>query len=65
MTGKGIAYIVSIEIGGCYLGAEFVAEALRRIPFMRKLLETFGFNFLRNVDPVAVKRGISRRTVVW
>uniref|UniRef100_A0A7S0CTX8 Glucose-6-phosphate isomerase n=1 Tax=Amorphochlora amoebiformis TaxID=1561963 RepID=A0A7S0CTX8_9EUKA len=56
-TGKPITNIVAVGIGGSYLGAEFVAEALSTGP-AAKGAEGRTLRFLANVDPVAVERAL-------
>mmetsp|Transcript_10940 Transcript_10940/g.26838 ORF Transcript_10940/g.26838 Transcript_10940/m.26838 type:complete len:521 (+) Transcript_10940:125-1687(+) len=56
-TGKAITNVVAIGIGGSYLGAEFVAEALSTGP-AAKYAEGRQLRFLANVDPVAVERAL-------
>lgn len=57
-TGKPIQNVVSIGIGGSYLGGEFVAEALKTDPLGSKACQGRTLRFLANVDPVAVKRAL-------
>lgn len=55
-TGKKLTSIVSVGIGGSYLGVDFIFEALRT---------KYGFEdgrtmrFLANVDPIDVRRALS------
>jgi glucose-6-phosphate isomerase len=55
-TGKPLVNVISIGIGGSYLGPEFVYEALKTSP--TSAASAFGrtLRFLANVDPVDVKR---------
>ena len=55
-TGKEIKNFISIGIGGSYLGAEYVAEALKTDPTAEAAAKGFNLRFLANVDPIAVKR---------
>ena len=57
VTGERITNVVSIGIGGSYLGAEFVAEALSTGP-EAKGAKGRTLRFLANVDPVAVERAL-------
>ncbi len=56
MTGKALKNVISIGIGGSYLGPEFVFEALRHDPAARAAAEGRRLRFLANVDPVDVAR---------
>eukprot|EP00466_Bigelowiella_natans_P005036 jgi/Bigna1/57484/fgenesh1_pm.16_\ len=58
-TGKAITSVVAIGIGGSYLGAEFVAEALSTGP-AAKNASGRTLEFLANVDPVAVERALRK-----
>jgi len=58
-TGKRLVNVVSIGIGGSYLGPEFVYEALRFAPRAREAGEGRALRFLANVDPVDVARALS------
>lgn len=55
-TGKPIKNVISIGIGGSYLGPEFVFEALRRQPECAGAAKGRTLRFLANVDPVDVER---------
>ena len=55
-TGKELTTVVSIGIGGSYLGPEFVYEALRADPAAAKAAEGRQLKFLANVDPVDMYR---------
>ena len=55
-TGKAIKNVISIGIGGSYLGPEFVFEALRRQPECVVAAKGRTLRFLANVDPVDVER---------
>lgn len=58
-TGKQLTTILSIGIGGSYLGPEFVYEALRTDPNASKSAAGRTLRFLANVDPVDVARALS------
>ncbi|TYZ63830.1 hypothetical protein PybrP1_007576 [[Pythium] brassicae (nom. inval.)] len=58
-TGKPIKNIVSIGIGGSYLGPEYVFEALRYEPAAQAASAGRTLRFLANVDPVDVARATS------
>lgn len=55
-TGRPIKNIISVGIGGSYLGPEFVYEALRTDPVGKTTSEGRTLRFLANVDPVDVAR---------
>ncbi|KAF1331494.1 Glucose-6-phosphate isomerase, partial [Globisporangium splendens] len=55
-TGKVLKNIISIGIGGSYLGPEYVFEALRYEPAAKAASEGRTLRFLANVDPVDVAR---------
>lgn len=55
-TGKRLTNVISIGIGGSYLGPEFVYEALRVDPVAQPLAAGRRLRFLANVDPVDVFR---------
>ncbi|DBA02154.1 TPA: hypothetical protein N0F65_004789 [Lagenidium giganteum] len=55
-TGKQIKNVISIGIGGSYLGPEFVYEALRFEPVAKAASAGRTLRFLANVDPVDVAR---------
>lgn len=55
-TGKVLKNIISIGIGGSYLGPEYVFEALRYEPVAKAASEGRTLRFLANVDPVDVAR---------
>lgn len=57
-TGKPLTNVVSIGIGGSYLGPEFVYEALRVDPEGAAASEGRTLRFLANVDPVDVARAV-------
>jgi glucose-6-phosphate isomerase len=57
-TGKPLADVVAIGIGGSYLGPEFVAEALRTDPDCARAAEGRRLRFLANVDPIDVARAL-------
>jgi glucose-6-phosphate isomerase len=58
-TGKPLTNVVSIGIGGSYLGPEFVAEALRTDPASAKAADGRILRFLANVDPIDVDRSLA------
>lgn len=58
MTGKPLTNIVSVGIGGSYLGPEFVYESLRMEPAAKAASEGRCLRFLANVDPVDVARAL-------
>lgn len=55
-TGKQLKNVISIGIGGSYLGPEFVYEALRFEPTAHAAADGRTLRFLANVDPVDVAR---------
>lgn len=55
-TGKKIQNVISIGIGGSYLGPEYVYEALRDDPVSKVAAQGRTLRFLANVDPVDVAR---------
>lgn len=55
-TGKPLKNVISIGIGGSYLGPEFVFEALRFEKTAHAAAEGRTLRFLANVDPVDVAR---------
>jgi glucose-6-phosphate isomerase len=57
-TGKPLKDVVSIGIGGSYLGPEFVHEALRTDPACEKAAAGRRLRFLANVDPIDVHRNL-------
>ena len=57
-TGKQLKNVVSIGIGGSYLGPEFVHEALRFHPEAYAQARGRSLRFLANVDPVDVARAL-------
>jgi len=58
-TGKPITSVVSIGIGGSYLGPEFVFEALRNDAGGAAQSVGRTLRFLANVDPVDVNRALA------
>eukprot|EP01036_Dinobryon_divergens_P028937 gene28937-37959_t len=58
-TGKPLTSVLSIGIGGSYLGPEFVFEALRTDDAASKEASGRTLRFLANVDPVDVARALS------
>jgi glucose-6-phosphate isomerase len=57
-TGKKLTSVISIGIGGSYLGPEFVAEALRTEPACARAARGRALRFLANVDPIDVARAL-------
>ena len=57
-TGKNIENVVSVGIGGSYLGPEFVYEALRTDKTSAAKAKGRTLRFLANVDPVDVARAL-------
>lgn len=57
-TGKPIRNVVSIGIGGSYLGPEFVHEAMKFHPNCYAQSRGRTLRFLANVDPVDVARAL-------
>jgi glucose-6-phosphate isomerase len=57
-TGKPLTAVVSIGIGGSYLGVEFVYEALRKDIESESAAQGRSLRFLANVDPVDVERAL-------
>ena len=57
-TGKSLKNVLSIGIGGSYLGPEFVYEALRYEPVAKAASAGRKLHFLANVDPVDVARAL-------
>lgn len=57
-TGKPLTDVVSIGIGGSYLGPEFVYEALRHDSEGAKEAKGRKLRFLANVDPVDLARAL-------
>jgi glucose-6-phosphate isomerase len=55
-TGKRLRNIVSVGIGGSYLGPEFLHEALKTEPDGINAALGYSLRFLSNVDPVDVER---------
>jgi glucose-6-phosphate isomerase len=55
-TGKRMRNIVSVGIGGSYLGPEFVHECLKTEPEGINSALGYSLHFLSNVDPVDVER---------
>ena len=60
-TGKPLTTVVSIGIGGSYLGVEFVYEALRKDSACSAAAAGRALRFLANVDPVDVARALEVR----
>ena len=58
-TGKKLTSVVSIGIGGSYLGPEFVFEALRTDETASAAAQGRSLRFLANVDPVDAARALS------
>ncbi len=59
VTGKKLTNVVSIGIGGSYLGPEFVYEAMRTDPGCAKAAKRRALHFLANVDPIDVTRALT------
>lgn len=59
VTGKPLTSVVSIGIGGSYLGPEFVYEALRTDPEALVAADGRTLRFLANVDPVDIARALA------
>lgn len=57
-TGKVLSNVVSIGIGGSYLGPEFLAEALKTDKIAKAAANGRTLRFLANVDPVDVMRAL-------
>jgi glucose-6-phosphate isomerase len=57
-TGCQLTNVVSIGIGGSYLGVEYVYEALRKDPTAARTSNGRRLRFLANVDPVDVARAL-------
>jgi glucose-6-phosphate isomerase len=57
-SGKALKNIISIGIGGSYLGPEFVFEALRTDEGCKKASDGMALKFLANVDPIDFHRAI-------
>jgi len=55
-TGKRLRNIVSVGIGGSYLGPEFLHEVLKTEPEGVNAALGYSLRFLANVDPVDVER---------
>lgn len=58
ITGKALTDVVAIGIGGSFLGAKFVSEALKVEPSAQKSAKGRRLRFLANVDPVDVARAL-------
>lgn len=58
VTGKKLTNVVSIGIGGSYLGVEFVYESIRNEPAAAEASTGRKLRFLANVDPVDVTRAL-------
>ena len=52
--------MISIGIGGSYLGPEFVYEALRNDPVAHKAAEGRDLHFVANVDPLDIARNVEK-----
>jgi len=55
-SGKALTNVVSIGIGGSYLGAEFVFEALKTNATARQNAEGRNLRFYANIDPIGFAR---------
>jgi glucose-6-phosphate isomerase len=60
-SGKPLRNIVSIGIGGSYLGVEFAYEALRTDPTAKAAAQGYTLRFLANVDPIDIARAFEVR----
>ena len=58
VTGKPLRQVVAVGIGGSYLGASFVAEALRTEPHCAEAAAGRKLRFLANIDPVDFRRAV-------
>ncbi len=58
ITGKPLTEVVSIGIGGSYLGPDFVHEALRTEPSCSAAADGRHLRFLANVDPIDLARSL-------
>ena len=58
-TGKKLKNVVSVGIGGSYLGPEFLHETLKTEPTCVRNALGYNLRFLSNVDPVDVERTCS------
>jgi glucose-6-phosphate isomerase len=58
LTGKNLNTVVSIGIGGSYLGPEFVYEALRTSKYGKEASKEMKLKFLANVDPIDFERAL-------
>lgn len=58
-TGKPLTTVLSIGIGGSYLGPEFVFEALKTDPDASNQATGRSLRFLANVDPTDVARALA------
>lgn len=56
VTGKKLTQLISIGIGGSYLGPEFVYESLRTDKDAAKEADGRKLRFLANVDPIDITR---------
>jgi glucose-6-phosphate isomerase len=56
-TGKVLSNVVSIGIGGSYLGPEFLAEALKTDKIAKAAANGRTLRFLANVDPITRPAG--------
>ena len=61
-SGKPLRNIVSIGIGGSYLGVEFAYEALRHDPTAFAQAKGYTLRFLANVDPTDSARALQVRS---
>jgi glucose-6-phosphate isomerase len=61
-SGKPLRNIVSIGIGGSYLGVEFAYEALRMDATAQAQAEGYRLRFLANVDPTDAARALEVRS---
>ena len=56
VTGKPLRNVITVGIGGSYLGPDFAHEALRTDPVANETARGRHLYFLSNVDPVDAKR---------
>lgn len=59
-TGKTLTTVISIGIGGSYLGPEFVYEALRNDAAAHEAAKGRELHFIANVDPLDIARNVEK-----
>ncbi len=64
-SGKEIRNVVSIGIGGSYLGAEFVFQALKTDPTARKNAKGRQLRFYANIDPIGFARATAVKSPIY